>query len=124
MKRCNNLLNIRLNNKLANNHKQHNHSHQSALNSTTGRLAITMMLNFIITVVQIIGGIISGSLALISDALHNFSDGVAIIISYIALKLKEKSNSQRHTFGLRRAEILAAVINASVLIVIYIFLFY
>ncbi|MHB8904729.1 MAG: cation diffusion facilitator family transporter [Melioribacteraceae bacterium] len=109
---------------MANNHKQHNHSHQSALNSTTGRLAITMMLNFIITVVQIIGGIISGSLALISDALHNFSDGVAIIISYIALKLKEKSNSQRHTFGLRRAEILAAVINASVLIVIYIFLFY
>ncbi|MCX6169557.1 MAG: cation diffusion facilitator family transporter [Ignavibacteriales bacterium] len=109
---------------MAHEHSHHNHSHQSRLNSTTGRLAITMTLNFIITVVQIIGGIISGSLALISDALHNFSDGVAIIISYIALKLKEKSNSQRHTFGLRRAEILAAVINASVLIVIYIFLFY
>ena len=83
-----------------------------------------MLLNFVITIVQIIGGILSGSLALISDALHNFSDGVSIIISYIALKLKEKSNSQRHTFGLKRAEILAAVINASVLIVIYIFLFY
>ena len=89
-----------------------------------GRLIITMLLNFVITIVQIIGGLLSGSLALISDALHNFSDGVSIIISYIALKLKEKSNSQRHTFGLKRAEILAAVINASVLIVIYIFLFY
>jgi cobalt-zinc-cadmium efflux system protein len=83
-----------------------------------------MLLNFVITIVQIIGGIISGSLALISDALHNFSDGVSIIISYIALKLKRKNNSQRHTFGLKRAEILAAVINASVLIVIYVFLFY
>jgi len=89
-----------------------------------GRLIITMLLNFVITIVQIIGGLLSGSLALISDALHNFSDGVSIIISYIALKLKGKSNSHRHTFGLKRAEILAAVINASVLIVIYIFLFY
>jgi len=83
-----------------------------------------MVLNFLITVVQIAGGILSGSLALISDAFHNFSDGVSIIISYIALKLKQKDNSHRHTFGLKRAEILAAVINASVLIVIYIFLFY
>lgn len=83
-----------------------------------------MALNFIITIVQIIGGIASNSLALISDALHNFSDGISIIISYAAIKLKQKNNSQRHTFGLKRAEILAAVINASVLIVIYIFLFY
>jgi cobalt-zinc-cadmium efflux system protein len=103
---------------------KHNHTHGGRLNTTTGRLAITMILNFVITIVQIIGGIISGSLALISDALHNFSDGVAIIISYIALKLKQKNNSHRHTFGLRRAEILAAVINAAVLIVIYLFLFY
>lgn len=83
-----------------------------------------MLLNFVITVAQIVGGIISGSLALIADALHNFSDGISIIISYIALKLKQKDNSHSHTFGLKRAEILAAVINASVLIVIYIFLFY
>lgn len=83
-----------------------------------------MLLNFVITIAQIVGGIISGSLALISDALHNFSDGVSIIISYVALKLKQKDNSHSHTFGLKRAEILAAVINASVLIVIYIFLFY
>ena len=109
---------------MAHNHLHNNQSHQSVLNTTTGRLVITMLLNFVITIVQIIGGIISGSLALISDALHNFSDGISIIISYIALKLKRKSNSQRHTFGLKRAEILAAVINASVLIVIYVFLFY
>ncbi len=108
---------------MAHKHTHHN-SRAHVLDSTTGRLIITMLLNFVITIVQIIGGILSGSLALISDALHNFSDGVSIIISYIALKLKGKNNSQRHTFGLKRAEILAAVINASVLIVIYIFLFY
>jgi len=83
-----------------------------------------MLLNFVITAVQIVGGLISGSLALISDALHNFSDALSIIISYIAIKLKLRDNSYRHTFGLKRAEILAAVINASVLIVIYGFVFY
>ncbi|MBM4171915.1 MAG: cation transporter, partial [Ignavibacteria bacterium] len=80
--------------------------------------------NFVITIAEIIGGIISGSLALISDALHNFSDAISVIISYIALKLKSKKNSLKHTFGLKRAEILAAVINASVLIVICVYLFY
>jgi cobalt-zinc-cadmium efflux system protein len=83
-----------------------------------------MFLNFIITIVQIIGGILSNSLALISDALHNLSDGVSIIISYFAIQLKKKDSSYKHTFGLKRAEILAAVINASALIVIYAFLFY
>lgn len=102
----------------------HNHSHEHSLNTTAGRLIITMLLNFLITAVQIIGGLFSGSLALISDALHNFSDALSIIISYIAIKLKERDNSYRHTFGLKRAEILAAVINASVLVVIYGFLFY
>jgi cobalt-zinc-cadmium efflux system protein len=103
---------------------EHHHNHSHALNSTTGRLFTTMMLNFIITVVQIAGGIFSNSLALISDALHNLSDGISIIISYFAIQLKKKDNSYTHTFGLKRAEILAAVINASALIVIYAFLFY
>jgi len=83
-----------------------------------------MLLNFVITIAQIAGGIFSGSLALISDALHNFSDGIAVILTYIAIKLKQKDNSNRHTFGLKRAEILAAVINSAVLIIIYFFLFY
>ncbi len=102
----------------------HFHNKQKSLNSTAGRLFITMTLNFIITIVQIIGGIFTNSLALISDALHNFSDGISIIISYIAILLKKKENSTKHTFGLKRAEILAAFINASVLIGVYIFLFY
>ncbi|KAF0153158.1 MAG: cation diffusion facilitator family transporter [Ignavibacteria bacterium] len=83
-----------------------------------------MFLNFVITIVQVIGGVFSNSLALISDALHNFSDAVSILISYFAIQLKKKDNTYKHTFGLKRAEILAAVINASGLIVIYAFLFY
>jgi len=98
----------------------HKHTH-----SSTGiRLLITVLLNLFITVAEVIGGIISGSLALISDALHNFSDAISVIISYIAIKLKERDNSSKHTFGFKRAEILAAVINSSVLVIISIYLFY
>ena len=83
-----------------------------------------MVLNFIITIAEIIGGILSGSLSLISDALHNFSDGISVIISFIAIKLKDRQYSSRHTFGLKRAEILAAVINSAVLLAISVYLFY
>ncbi len=100
------------------------HSHSHKINTVTGRLLVTMILNFVITIAEVIGGIISGSLALVSDALHNFSDGISVIISYIAVKLKRRDNSYKHTFGLKRAEILAAVINSSVLIVISVYLFY
>ncbi len=100
----------------------HGHTHDTA--PSGGRLLITMLLNFTITVAEIIGGVISGSLSLISDALHNFSDGISIIISYIAIRLKRRDNSYRHTFGLKRAEIFAAVINAAVLVMISIYLFY
>jgi cobalt-zinc-cadmium efflux system protein len=99
------------------------HSHHKH-NSTGFRLLITMLLNFIITIAEVIGGILSGSLSLISDALHNFSDGISVIISYFAIKLKQRDNSYKHTFGFRRAEILAAVINSSVLVIICIYLFY
>lgn len=85
---------------------------------------MTMVLNFVITIAELIGGMLSGSLSLISDALHNFSDGISVIISYVAIRLKKRDNSYRHTFGLKRAEILAAVINSSVLIVISVYLFY
>lgn len=106
-----------------NNSYNHNHSHKM-LNTTGGRLLITMILNFVITVAEFVGGIVSGSLALISDALHNFSDGISVIITYTAIKLKQRDNSYKHTFGLKRAEILAAVINSAVLIVICFYLFY
>ena len=91
--------------------------------TSTVRLFVTMMLNFLITVVEVIGGLLSGSLSLISDALHNFSDGIAIIISYIAIRLGKHPQTYKYTFGLKRAEILAAAFNAGTLIAICIYLF-
>jgi cobalt-zinc-cadmium efflux system protein len=106
-------------------HEHHHHSHGEDLAEISGvRLLITMSLNFLITIVEIIGGIFSGSLSLISDALHNFSDGIAVIISYVAIKAKEKPNSQKHTFGFKRGQILSAFVNSAVLLVISVYLFY
>ena len=96
----------------------HNHTHQH----THNRLGITIILNLVITVAQIIGGIISGSLALISDALHNLSDGFAIALAYIADKLGHREKTAQSTFGFKRAEIIAAFINALLLIAISFYL--
>lgn len=100
----------------------HNHSHNHGSETSEKNLFITMLLNFLITIAEVIGGFISGSLSLISDALHNFSDGIAIIISYVAMRLSKKPKTFKYTFGLKRAEILAAIINASTLIIISSFL--
>lgn len=97
---------------------------ESHHNGVSGRnLLITMVLNFIITAVEIIGGLIAGSLSLVSDALHNFSDGISVVTSYVALKISGRENTAEKTFGYKRAEILAALFNSSLLLVITIFLF-
>jgi len=98
----------------------HNHNHNEE--TSEKNLFITMALNFFITIAEVVGGLISGSLSLISDALHNFSDGIAIIITYIAMRLSKKPRTSKYTFGLKRAEIIAAIINASTLIIISFFL--
>lgn len=69
-----------------------------------------------------IGGFLSGSLALLSDALHNFTDVVSLIISYVAAKYSSKSATSNMTFGYKRAEIIAAFINSASLIIIAIIL--
>jgi len=99
------------------------HEHQHNLPESGARLAIVISLNLTITVVEIIGGLVSGSLSLLSDALHNFSDGIAVVIAWIAIKAQARPRTDRHTFGLKRTEILAAVINAGSLVAISIYLF-
>lgn len=100
----------------------HHHSHNQSNITSEKNLFITIALNIFITIVQIVGGIISGSLSLISDAMHNFSDAIAIVITYIALRLSRKPKTAKYTFGLKRAEIIAAVVNASTLMIISFFL--
>ncbi len=102
---------------------EHSHNHAHAHNDLKGRnLLISIVLNIVITASQIIGGLVSGSLALLSDALHNFSDVLSLIVSYVANKLSKKQASIHRTFGYKRAEILAAFINASTLIIVAILL--
>jgi len=96
---------------------EHHHHEVSGKN-----LFITIILNIIITLSQIVGGIFSGSLALLSDAVHNFSDVLALAIAYFANRLASRPNSESKTFGYKRAEILAALFNSSVLIGIALFL--
>ncbi len=99
---------------------EHSHSHQTLSGK---KLLFSIILNIFITVAQVIGGLISGSLALISDAVHNLSDVISLIISYIAnLLTKTKKQTLHQTFGFKRAEIIAAFINSATLIVIAVFL--
>ena len=102
----------------------HNHSHGNSHQVQGKNLLFSIFLNIGITVAQIIGGIISGSLALLSDALHNFSDVLSLIFSYVAHKLSKKEASVNQTFGYKRADIIAAFINASILMVVVLFLIY
>lgn len=79
-------------------------------------------LNIIITIAEFIGGIVSGSLGLLSDAVHNLEDSLSIFISYICNVIGRRRNDVSKTFGYKRAEILAAFVNSSILIVITIFM--
>ncbi|HKL90635.1 MAG TPA: cation diffusion facilitator family transporter [Allomuricauda sp.] len=104
-------------------HHHHNHGHSHAHPDLRGRnLLISIILNIGITLAQIIGGLLSGSLALLSDALHNFSDVLSLVISYGASRLGQRKASSLKTFGYKRAEILAAFINAATLMVVAIIL--
>jgi len=99
----------------------HTHDHKDL----KGRnLLLTIILNVVITVSQVIGGLISGSLSLLSDALHNFSDVISLIISYVADKYSKKDASFDKTFGYKRAEIIAAFVNAATLLIVAIYLIY
>jgi cobalt-zinc-cadmium efflux system protein len=84
-------------------------------------LAVTL-LNVLITVVEIIGGLISGSLALLSDAFHNMGDSFSIILGYFAQQIGGRPETRKSTYGYRRAEILSALTNSLLLVIIAIFL--
>jgi cobalt-zinc-cadmium efflux system protein len=99
----------------------HSHHHHHS-NGKNRNLMVSIVLNILITAAQVVGGLVSGSLALLSDALHNFSDVISLVVSYIASKLSKQKASINRTFGYKRAEILAAFINASTLVIVAIIL--
>jgi cobalt-zinc-cadmium efflux system protein len=102
----------------------HNHVHIHKHEVEGKNLFYSILLNLLITIAQLIGGVISGSLALISDALHNFSDVLTLGFSLFANKLSRRKASINQTFGYKRAELIAAFINAITLVIVALFLTY
>jgi cobalt-zinc-cadmium efflux system protein len=103
------------------NTKEHHHHHHQVSGKNLGW---SIFLNVAITVAEAIGGIISGSMALLSDATHNFSDVISLVVSYIANKLTKRKATENQTYGFKRSEIVAAFINSGTLMVLAIFIFY
>ena len=83
-----------------------------------------MAINILLTVVQIIGGILSGSLALIADAIHNLSNALSLVLAFLARKIARRPADDTMTFGYGRAEIVAALINYTTLILLGLYLTY
>jgi cobalt-zinc-cadmium efflux system protein len=99
---------------------QAHHHHAGAMSD--GRLGLAIAVNIGLTVVQVAGGIVSGSLALIADALHNFSDAATLVIAWLARRIGRRPADASMTFGYARAEIVAALVNFTTLILLGLFL--
>ena len=89
-----------------------------------GRLLVAIALNGLLTVAQAVGGFLSGSLSLVADALHNLSDAGALLVALVARRIGRKPADRFQTFGYRRVELVGAVINATTLIVVGLYLSY
>jgi len=101
----------------------HNHQAHSESDLTKKNLLISTLLNLTVSIAEIVGGIFSNSLALISDALHNLGDTSALFIAYLADLISRRNHTHKKTFGYKRVEILAALFNAIILVVIIVYLF-
>ena len=88
------------------------------------RLLWSVGLNHLLTAVQVVAGIVSGSVALLSDAAHNFNDANALLIAYVARRITRKEANERYTFGYHRAELIGATINLTLLAVVGLYLIY
>lgn len=99
---------------------EHGHSHGGAAGARQLTLALILTGSFL--VVEVIYGLLSGSLALLSDAGHMLTDVMALALSLFALKIGQRAADRRRTFGYRRAEILAAAVNAAALFAVGIYI--
>lgn len=103
-------------------HGHHHHHHHVDPEAGDRQVAIAVGINMLLTVAQIVGGVFSGSIALIADAVHNFSDAISLMIAFFARKIARRPANAAMTFGYGRAEMVAALINYTTLIVISLYL--
>lgn len=98
----------------------HHHGNSFASNR---KLIFSVFLNLTISITEVFGGLFSGSLALISDSLHNFGDTSSLFVSFIARKISRKERNSTYTYGYKRAEIIGATLNTIFLLAIAVFPF-
>ena len=103
---------------------EHIHGSHSLINTNQRRLLVALSITGLMTIVELAGGLISNSLALIGDAGHMFTDTLALGLSLFALNLAKRPASQTKTYGFYRAEILAALINGTILVLVSAYIFY
>jgi len=96
---------------MSHSHKHiHHHQHETRI------IGLAFFLNLFFTILEIIGGFFTNSIAIMSDALHDFGDSLALGLSYLLQKLSNKGSDQKYSYGYRRYSILAAVINSIILL--------
>jgi len=103
---------------------EHTHGTLSLISTNQRRLLVALSITGMMTIVELAGGLISNSLALIGDAGHMFTDTLALGLSLFALNLAKRPASQTKTYGYYRAEILAALVNGTILILVSGYIFY
>jgi cobalt-zinc-cadmium efflux system protein len=105
-------------------HGHHHHHHFDVSEMSEKKLWYAVIANMGLTLVQVVGGIVSGSLALIADALHNFSDAMTLVIALVAVRIGRRPPDQFKTFGYKRAETIAALINLTTLVLLGFYLIF
>lgn len=101
-------------------HGGHHHHHHIDVGAPDAERSLfwAVVANMLLTLGQIAGGIVSGSLSLVADALHNFSDAASLLIAWVAIRIGKRPANEHKTFGYRRAETIAALINVTSLLLI------
>jgi len=97
-------------------HKEEKHHHEVS-KKTIGYLFVSFAVNMLLSIIEILGGIIAGSVSLIADALHNTSDAFSILIAAAAFKIGHKKATTKYTYGFKRAEVIGAFVNLILLFV-------
>lgn len=95
----------------------HHHHHDEVSEKSVKLLMLSFIINIILSAVEIIGGVISGSVALVADALHNTSDAFSILIAVIAFKIGHKKADDKYTYGFKRAEVIGGFVNLILLFI-------
>lgn len=98
-------------------HCHHHHHHGEVNEKSVKLLIVSFAINMFLSIAEILGGIISGSVALIGDALHNTSDALSILIAVIAFKIGSKKASAKYTYGFKRAEVIGGFVNLILLFI-------